>query len=76
MTPAYLHHLQFLKPFLYQILYLSRVLGRLVFPKGISRPALCILSEIVRLELLSLSQELAVLRTNNPQSAMHVQCCE
>lgn len=59
---AHLHHLQLLQALLHQLLYLPRLLDRLVLPKCISCPPLRVFPEIVRVELSALTEELAILR--------------
>lgn len=59
---AHLHHLQLLQALLHQLLYLPLVVDRLVLPECISCPPLCIFPEVVRGELSTLSEELAILR--------------
>lgn len=57
----YLHHLQLLQSLLYECLYLSWVLYARVLSECVSRSALRVLSEVVGLKLLALTQQLAVL---------------
>lgn len=60
-TGPHLHHLQLLQALLHQLLDLSLVLDRLVLTERVPCPPLRVFSEIVRCELLALSEELAVL---------------
>lgn len=57
----HLHHLQLLQALLHQLLYLPLVFDRLVLAERVPCPSLRVFSEIVRCELLALSEELAVL---------------
>lgn len=60
-TWPHLHHLQLLQALLHQLLYLPLVLDRLVLAERVPCSPLRVFSEIVRCELLALSEELAVL---------------
>lgn len=60
-TWPHLHHLQLLQALLHQLLYLPLVLDRLVLAERVPCSPLRVFSEIVRCELLALSEELAIL---------------
>lgn len=67
-----LQHLQVLQPLLHQLLYPPRVVDTLVLPERIPRAALGIFPKVVGVELVSLAEELSVLRSFLCQPPRHL----
>ena len=65
MSCTDLQHLQVLQALLHKLLHLPRILDVLMFPKGVPRPALGVLSEVVGSELVPLAEELSILCTSS-----------